>query len=194
MKQSNHIEGKTQQEKLDYLNALQYSIVLKKKEDKYSLIIPELSLVVLNEKLDKAYSELYEQKQKLFTNMLDCEAEDEIQPPKKSRDFQDTIRQLKLFVYKLIIICVLGGITLTVSGALLVNKMSQISVVQILTKGGSSLLSAVENKFSNASEELKQKRIKKFQGFVESLKPYTQELQPLFLPPSSQGNGKDKED
>ena len=126
--------------------------------------------------------------------MLDCEAEDEIQPPKKSHDFQDTIRQLKLFVYKLLIICVLGGITLTVSGALLVNKMSQISVVQILTKGGSSLLSAVETKFSNASEELKQKRIKKFQGFVESLKPYTQELQPLFLPPSYEGNGKDKED
>ena len=49
MKQSNHIEGKTQQEKLDYLNALQYSIVLKKKKDKFSLIIPELSLVVLNE-------------------------------------------------------------------------------------------------------------------------------------------------
>ena len=42
MKQSNHFERKNQQEILDYLNALQYSIVLKKKEDKFSLIIPEV--------------------------------------------------------------------------------------------------------------------------------------------------------
>ena len=197
MKQSNHLKGKTQQEKLDYLNALQYSIVLKKKGDNFSLIIPELSLVVLNENLDKAYSELHEQKQKLFMNMLECEAEDEIQTPKKGLYTQDTFHQLKLFVYKLLIICVLGGITLTVSGALLVNKVSNISFTHILTEGGLSMFrefEKFEKRFFDVSEVVKQKRIKKFQGFVESLKPYTQELQPLFLPSPYEGNSKDKED
>ena len=125
--------------------------------------------------------------------MLDCEAEDEIQPPKKIRDFHDTFRQLKLFVYKFLIICVLGGMSLTISGAVLLNKMSRISVPQILTKGGSSLLSSLETKFSNASEELKQKRINIFLRFVESIKPYIQGLHPLFLPPSCEGNDKDED-
>ena len=99
MKQSKNIEGKNKQEKLDCLNALQYQIKLEKKGEKFSLIIPELSIVVLNEDLDRAYSELFEEKQKFFSNIIDSELEDEIQRPKKSENYNDTLHQIKLFFY-----------------------------------------------------------------------------------------------
>jgi len=189
MKQSNNVEGKNKQEKLDYLNALQYSIILKKKGEKFSLIIPELSLVVLNENLDRAYSELFEEKQKLFSNILDSELEDEIQRPKRSMYYHDTLRQLKLFIYKLLIICTLGGLALTISGTVIVNKISRISVPQILSKGGATMLSGLDSKLSDATEEVKQGRIKKVQSFVESLLPYSQIFQTLFVPSPCERTG-----
>ena len=57
IRKKNPFIDKTQQEKLNYLNSLQYSIVLRQKIEKFYLIIPELSLVAVSNSLEEAHNE-----------------------------------------------------------------------------------------------------------------------------------------
>ena len=191
MRQSNPIKGKTKEEKIEYLNSLPYSVILKKKKDRFFLIITELSLVVECDNLEKAYQELSHQKQKLFTQLIDFEAEDEIEIPRKTHRNRDTFHQMKIFIFKLVILCVLLGITFVTSGALIANKINQvsdeISVTNILKN---SIL-----EWDDISEDKKQRRLKIIRRVLGELRPLVLELRKLFeLPtPKEEGNGKELE-
>ena len=193
MKQPNTIEGKTKEEKVEYLNSLPYSVLLKQKNDKFYLLIPELSLVGVSDNLEEAYKELYDQKQKLLTRLIDCEAEDEITLPRKTHAIRDTFHQIKVFIYKLVIVCVIGGLTLATSGALIVNKTAQISVTDIFMNQIKSIIFRAEKFIANAPEERKQERLKKIQRFVEELRPIAHELQTLLALPVQEEEENDKE-
>ena len=181
MKQSKFIKGKTRDERFAYLNSLQYSILLKQKKDKFYLIIPELSLIAINNNLEEGYQDLRKQKQDLITKILDCEAEDEITLPRKTKETYETFHQLKIFTYKLLIICALVGMTFTISGALLVNKMnySNTSVVSILKKPIKSILVQLETSLFIVPEEVQRERINKLRQLIEALRPYYHEFQRL---------------
>ena len=58
----NQQSAKTRQEKLDYLNSLDYSIVLRQKENNFYLSIPEICLIAKNTDLEAAYRDLFQQK------------------------------------------------------------------------------------------------------------------------------------
>ena len=184
MKQSKFIKGKTRDERFAYLNSLQYSILLKQKKDKFYLIIPELSLIAINNNLEEGYQDLRKQKQDLITKILDCEAEDEITLPRKTKESHETFHQLKVFTYKLLIICALVGMTFTISGALLVSKISHsgTTIVSIFKQPIKSIIDQLETSLFKTPEDLKQKRLKKLHQFIEALRPYSHELQTLFSP------------
>ena len=184
MKQSKFIKGKTRDERFAYLNSLQYSILLKQKKDKFYLIIPELTLVVTCNNLEDGYKDLHKQKQELFARILDCESEDEITLPRKTKESHETFHQLKMFTYKLLIICALVGMTFSISGALLMNKISHsgTSIVSIFKQPIKSIILQLETSLFKAPEDLQQKRLKNLNQFVEALQPYSRELQKLFKP------------
>ena len=178
--------GKTQKEKLDYLNSLQYSVFMKEIKDRFYLIIPEISIVSVNNKLEEAYKDLNEQKQGYFTKVLACEAEDEINFPHKIRDAHEIYHKLKLFTYKLLIVCFLSGVTLTMSGAILSNKIAEIpdsianiSIVDIAKKIGNE----TNNYIIDVPEETQQERLEKLHELVIVLRPLIQELETLFTLP-----------
>ena len=184
MKISKSTIAKTREERLDYLNSLQYSTLLKQKKGNFYLIIPELCLIVTNNNLEDGYKDLYKQKQDLIERVIDCEAEDEIILPWKTVRPHETFYQLKVFTYKLLIICALVGMTFTISGALLVSKISHsgTTIVSIFKQPIKSIIDQIETSLFKAPEDLKQKRLNNLHQFVEELQPYSQELQKLFKP------------
>ena len=192
MRKSNAIEGKTRQQKLDYLKSLRYPILLRQKKDKFYLIIPELCLVAVSDNLEDAYKDLYGQKQNFIAKILDCEAEDEITLPRKTHEFHETFHQLKMFTYKLLIVCLLGGVTLTISGALISNKIANISGVGIVKKVVKSIIIEAEKFATNTPENIKQERLEKVHQFVMALQPVAYELRTLFSPPSREEEVEDK--
>jgi len=181
MKISKSSIGKTREERLTYLNSLQYSILLKQKNEEFYLIIPELFLIATNKNLEEGYKDLHKQKQNLIKQILDCEGEDEIILPRKSMKPHETFQQLKIFTYKLLIICTLFGMTFTISGALLVNKMnySNTSVVSILKRPIKSIMIQLETSLFHAPEEVQRERINKLRQLIEALRPYYHEFQRL---------------
>ena len=184
MEKTKPIKGKTREERFAYLNSLQYSILLKQKKDKFYLIIPELSLVATSNFLEDGYKDLQKQKQDLITKIVDSEAEDEVTLPRKTKESNETLHQLRMFTYKLLIICTLVGITITISGSLLVNKISHsgTSIVSIFKQPIKSIIAQLETSLFKAPEDVRQKRLKKLNQIVEGLKPYSQELHKLMKP------------
>lgn len=178
MGRSNTLQGKTRQEKLEYFNSLQYDITLKRKKGKFHLIIPELPLLVAHENLEEAYKELCEQKQRLFSEMLDCDAEDEITIPRRTRNAREELHQLKIFVYKLLIICFLLGTTLVFGGRAIMDKVTSISAGDIAKSATKSVVST----FIDAPESAKEMRIKRLRQFLKDLHPVIEELKSAFSP------------
>jgi len=194
MRQANPIEGETKEEKIEYLNSLPYSVMLKQKADSFYAIIPELCLVGVSDNLEEAYEELGKQKQEIFTRLTDCEAEDQIVLPRKTEAKRDTFHQIKMFIYKLIIVCVICGFTLITSGALITNKIAGISVADILKMQIRSVVSNAELSLVYATEDRKQERLKKLRLYIEELRPLIQEIQMLFTPQVNDREQNIKED
>ena len=182
MKNSKSLSMKTRDEKLAYLNSLQYSTILKKKENQYYLFVPELSLLVTSNVLEDGYKEMNRQKEDYFKRILDCESEDEITLPRKTNEFNETFHQIKIFTYKLLIVCVLMSLAFTISGSLLVNKLSHsgTSIVSIFKQPIKNIILQLETSLISAPEETRQKRLQKIRRLVEGLRPYSYEIQGLF--------------
>ena len=193
MRPSNPIEGKTKEEKVEYLNSLPYSVMLKQKKDRFYLIIPELSLVGVSDNLEEAYEELCDQKQKLLARLIDCEAEDEITLPRKTHAARDTFHQIKVFIYKLVIVCVIGGLALVTSGALIANKTTQISAADMLKNQIKSIIFEAERFIIYAPEDRKQERLKKIQRYIDELRPVIHEIQILLTSQANDGEENIKE-
>ena len=89
-----------------------------------------------------------------------------------------------MFAYKLLIICALVGMTFTISGALLMNKISHsgTSIVSIFKQPIKSIILQLETSLFKTPEDVRQKRLKKLNQIVEELKPYSQELHKLMKP------------
>jgi len=195
IRKKNPFIDKTQQEKLNYLNSLQYSIVLRQKIEKFYLIIPELSLVTVSNKLEEAHDDLYKQKQNFFTKTLDCGAENEIILPRRTQEGREIFHKLKLFTYKLFIVCILGGLTFTISSALISNKIGEVS--NILTNSAFDIskkfIKDTEKLLINAPEDIKQKRLERLHKLVEALQPFVQELETLSIPSHEEIRVKNKE-
>ena len=181
------IKGGTKEEKLKFLNSLAYDVRLKQKGTKFYLLNRELSLLESNDSLETAYEDLDERKKAYFVKMIESESEDGIILPRKYFHRDEMFFHLKIFVLKAIIICVLAGATLSISGALLVNKANYITPVNTINKAARAVLLQIE-RFANKPEEEKQKALSTIRKAFEELKPVADEFHDVF----SQPNGNKK--
>lgn len=172
---------KSRQEKFDYLVSLPYTARIEKKGEKFYLIIAELSLIAGNNNLEAAYKALNEQKVCLFNRALDCEAEGEIVLPVKIQKTSETKTALKVFFYKILILSFLLGISCLFTGAVLMNKLSNIQFSSIASKASMGLFSEID-KITNATPGVKEIRIKRFRQLLEEMKPYINEYQKAMSP------------
>ena len=175
----NRIPGEGRADKIVYLKSLQYDILLKQKGGKFYLYIPELSLVGVGQDLNQAYQDLYAKKQDFFDKILECEAEDQVALPRKLGQSQYLANQLKTFVIKLLIVCILGGSTLIFGSVVIKNKIAGISAADIVQKIARSLVLEAK-KATNISPEHQQKRIEKLRQFLDAFSPYLYEFERTF--------------
>jgi len=181
-------KGKTRQEKLDYLNSLQYETQIRHQDGIFRLIMPQLLFVAVHEDLGEAYKDLFEQKQRFFNKIVECDScdlEDEIVLPQKIQDRQKTCHQLKVFTYKLLIFFVVVVILLFSGfGAILKEVPIQLNLatpdnsVEIarFIKTVRESMSEELQSFSNVPESQKQQRLEKFRKLFQDLKPVFNEL------------------
>lgn len=185
-------EGKMRQEKLEFLNSLQYSIRLREKSGKFCLTIPELALVATSDNLEEAYKDLCEQKSGVIARALDCDAEDEIALPRKIRTRREMYYELRLFACKVLILCLLGGLIFVMSSALLINKMANFSGGNVAKNLATNMIRGAETAIIHIPEEIKQERLKRIRRLVEALRPVAHEIEGLFRHPTEEERGANK--
>lgn len=177
MRKFNPIQGKTREEKLANLNSLEYCASIRQKKGKFYLVISELSLVATGHDVEEAYKNLCQQKQDFFDKIIDCEAEDEIVLPRKDQGIREIYQQLKIFACKLLIVCLLVGVSLTIVGALISNKVANISGVTIAKRTVRSFLVEAERTINDPVQREKLKRL------IKGLQPVVREFQAAYSVP-----------
>ncbi|MFC1574218.1 hypothetical protein ACFL30_03460 [Candidatus Latescibacterota bacterium] len=66
---------------ISYFMNLNYEVILKKKDNLYCLIVPELSLVVTDENLESGYEKLREEKEAFFKKIIELNALEKVNEP-----------------------------------------------------------------------------------------------------------------
>ena len=102
---------------------------------------------------------------------------------------RDTFHQIKLFIFKLVILCVIVGITFVTSGVFIANKINQVSSEISFTDILKKQIGSIVNQLEGVSEDKKQERLKKIRLIIRELRPIVQEFQTLLaLPVQDEAN------
>ena len=172
---SKKIEEQSSEEKLKYFNSLPYSIILKKRDQKYSLTIPEISLIAVNNNLQDAYKDLSNKKEKFFKDMIASHCEDDIALPRNLSKKNELLWQLKIFVCKLLIVSVIFIVSCAFGGRMIMNKVVSISGMDMARTVVKNVAFQIE-RVLDAPEEKQEERIKKIRDLLNKLKPIINEI------------------
>lgn len=172
------------QKKLEFLNALSYPIILKVKNHTFCLKIIELSLMAVHENLEIAYRELCQKKEKLFNDSIEFETVDTLVLPHGSLQRKEMYDQLKIFVAKVLIVCLLGGVFSFFAVSKIKDALPNTATVKDAAK---ALVDEVE-KIANEPQERRQERTKQYRAIISGLRPIIQELQAELAGSASESN------
>lgn len=87
------------EKQLSYYQNLNYEIILKRKDDGYLLIIPELSIYSLNNDLETGYAEIMEKKNAFFKVMIDDGNQKFINLPDNSSTIRKNFLQMEFIPF-----------------------------------------------------------------------------------------------
>ena len=164
---------------LDYFNTLPYEVILKKKEGRFILFIPELSCVAEDNNLLLAYEKLDIKKQEIFRDMVSLGLENEIKKPYYCNLNADVVNSLSPFIVKAIITC---GVILF--AALATIYVVHDSVRQLVPNGPLGLIRNQVAQVKHGLEEMnadeKKDLLNKIHQTILQIKPFTNELKILF--------------
>ena len=186
----------------DKLNEMQYETLVKQENDNFFLFIPDLQLAVKNKSLEAAYEDLKKKREELLLNVVETGFEDYLPKPQTFTSKTNTFNQLKLFVYKVLIVIVILTVPAGIGGRIVMNKITSISqrlnpdsIIanvknRILSKknlvfliaAGKQVVNNMESSLIDAPEEIKQRRLERVKHLVNALQPFSQELSRLTVP------------
>ncbi len=175
------IEGNTRDEKIAYLLEMHYDIIVKQKQGKFYLFIPELSMVSQGGQLSEAYDELILQKKRYFENLIDSGSQEEIIFPRRRVRLGRLWDQLILFVCKLCILCLLLGGTIIGSTILVMDKVMSYSPVFVVKQVTMGLLSEVGQlgKMGTLSEEDMEEKSGNIRQVIENIRQVVRLFRPV---------------
>jgi hypothetical protein len=168
-------------EKRGQLESLQYDILLKKKGSTYFMIIPELAIVSKGEILDAVHEDIMRRKSDYFSDLMNCGMEEDIVYPEKIKQNTERAAQMKIFIYKLLVVCVLLFISVVSAVATVSNKIAALSGSALGGAAVRSILSELDA-ISKLPEDMKKDRIKRLREITTGVKPFADELKPLIYP------------
>lgn|SRR3989338_6031206 len=160
------------QEGLDYYMGQRYYVVLIKKNNKFYLHVPELSLIVEDERLDEAYKKLENEKEEYFRKTIEMNMQDEIPLPVGTsiKIKKNLLSNFSPFIIKASVIFIIGFIFLNLTAAIIKFTAYEIKGIpyEIINK-----MNAMPDK------EIERKRLLIRQA-LEKLKPFVEEFKAVF--------------
>ncbi len=158
------------QEDLKYFQSLKYDIILKEVKGQFYLTIPEIPIVEKDKDLITANKKLIDSKNQYIEDLFNAGLEKNINLPKSVAYKSKTLYQLKLFTYKLLIICFCFGITFAIAGQIVINKASRISAGTVVKNVSKQVIATIE-KVSDMPDLKKRKLINKIRRIMIDIKP-----------------------
>ena len=128
---------------------LNYEIILKKKDNLYCLIVPELSLVVTDENLESCYEKLGEEKEAYFKKIIELDASEKIKEPSEKKEQ----KQLIPGITELVPLCI-KTLAVTATIALVVLILS-VFILPKFNPLGRNLNNTLSRGVNNAVSSLK---------------------------------------
>ena len=133
-----------------------------------------------------AYKDLNEQKDKIFRKFLESDSIGELVLPQKMKACCEIRQELRIFVCKLLIVCVLLGGTVLWAGITVINKVTNISGAAVFKKMAKEAVDEIDH-LSQLAPERKKEMINKLKMIVAEIKPILDEIQALPGPVNSSG-------
>ena len=184
---------------LKHFENLEYTVVIKKRGNKFILLIPELGIAEKDENLEKAYQRIQLEKERYIKKMIEFDLQDEIIEPEKP--ISERISDKKIFgpngtafIIKVIIIlfaCVVaahfivGSIQSTVTGS--IKSIKRLPLSRFTYDNTLALLDKINNV---SDEEIENVRLG-LKKVVKKVKPIADEFKVL-LQDESGDNPKEK--
>lgn len=163
---------------LDYFVGLGYDVVVRKKNDNFCLLIPELTVMAYGKSVSEAYENLVKEKEKYFRNIVEFDLEETVKMPVAMTIRPEHSHEIAQFIKKALIIFVLIVIFFT---GLTIPVLS--SVQNIINRTAASIPENVvklESKLANMNDKEKEEVRMKIRNAVTNLKPFTDEFRVLF--------------
>ena len=172
----------TKREDLNHFMHLNYSVILKKVKDSYFLLIPELSMIVEDEDLSKAYEILEREKEAYFNKIIILNEQDAVKEPAENLVKKRLWPDLTRFFLKTVIIAVVSFLVLACSqpffDVFVSKRLSQLpSAVSPMLMGLSE--KAYSKLDSMPPEKQKELRLK-LGRLIQQIKPFTDEIKVLW--------------
>lgn len=155
--------------KLNQLNALSYKVLMAEKNNSFTAVVPELSLVAAGKSADEAYQNLKLLKTKYFSEMLELGLGDEITlPASHLAVVKDVALNLRYKIGHYIILFIF------IISAFFIMKTSTESALKAAGKAINGKLMAELEK--GANPEVKEKRLERFKNVLNVYSPFLYEL------------------
>jgi len=166
-----------------------YDAIMSIKKGKYYLYIRELQMLGCGDDINSAYSDLTSKKQQLIREFQEGENLNELPIPAKKAtpSLGNDFREIRLFLFKLGIVAILGLLVFSFANGVLSNSIDPFTQAikdKIrVSKFGNFLLVQLEDAIEHdITPEMEKRIINDIRILVKRLQPYTNELKPLLKP------------
>jgi hypothetical protein len=167
-----------QTKNLNYFLKLNYNVVVKRVNDSYYLYIPELSLIAVGNDLKEAYKKIEQEKTKYFKRVINLGAEDTVKEPTFLAVKNKILTDLVLFFTKTLIVFFILFL-LVLSGLPFLTNFFTNSIKQI-PNTVSNLIFDYSDRLIKLPQDNKNKLRLRLKNVVKEIKPFTDEIQPLW--------------
>ena len=154
----------------------EFSVVLKEKDGRFCLLIPELSIVVVNRDLQTADNELKNQKELVLERAAEWGVQEELGFPVKRRAVDRHLLALRPFLVKSALILVMGASTLIVTAKVLTSEMSRLPAKQLSRAAVDGILSGLRRSVIANTETQRAEKLGSVSKFVDDARPFAKEI------------------
>lgn len=162
------------EDKLQFLNNLDFPILIKEKKDLYYAFIPTLSLSCEGKQVDDCYSKIKELKEQHFRRLIETDSAEDVLFSNPHFFLIGEFNRIKLKIFNYLVTTLfIVGITLFLGWQITaVFSRMAFSVTELLHKDVARIQDEVKN-LRGASVEKKKERIEKFKTSLREFKPYS---------------------
>ncbi len=187
-----------QQKDLEYYMNLNYEVIIKMKNERYYLIVEELSIIVEGDTLNEAYEKIHKEKEQYFKKAIESDALHLVKEPQYLVKKEKLFRDLPQFFAKVLIITVIFAFMANVVVGSIIGKLSfnmgELATNSINQIALNSLkqLRILNHRFNTTSESRKEEIRLRLRQKVRQMKPFIDELRVLLEEDGTGGTEKKK--